>query len=61
MAAGPFTDDSGALFIYEADSAEAVSALIANDPFATHGVLQKVEVRPWKLVFSNLDLLRTGG
>ena len=59
--AGPFADDSGALFIYEADSAEAASALIAEDPFSTNGVFQKFELKPWKLVFSNTELLRTSG
>ncbi len=33
VTAGPFMDDSGTLFIYEADSAEAASALVAADRF----------------------------
>lgn len=59
VSAGPFADDSGALFIYEADSAEAASVLVAEDPFSTNGVFQKYELKPWKLVFSNPELLRT--
>ncbi|MFB3918071.1 MAG: YciI family protein [Terriglobales bacterium] len=58
VASGPFTDDSGAMFIYEADSPEAASALVAGDPFSVNGVFQKLELKPWKLVFSNAELLR---
>jgi len=61
VTAGPFADDSGALFIYEAGSAEAASALVKEDPFSTNGVFQKFDLKPWKLVFSNTELLRTGG
>lgn len=60
VTAGPFMDDSGALFIYEADSAEAASALVAEDPFSTNGVFEKSQLKPWKLVFSNLALLKAG-
>ena len=52
LLAGPFADDSGALFVFEADSNEAVSALIGKDPFAVSGVFQKSEVKPWNLVFA---------
>jgi uncharacterized protein YciI len=61
VAAGPFTDDSGALFVYEADSAEAASALVAEDPFSINGVFQRFELKPWKLVFANTELLPTSG
>jgi uncharacterized protein YciI len=61
VAAGPFTDDSGALFIYEADSAEAASGLLADDPFSINGVIESFDVKPWKLVFSNAELLLTKG
>ncbi len=61
MTTGPLTDDSGALFIYETDSAEAVSALVAEDPFSANGVFERFELKPWRLVFSNLELLQTGG
>jgi uncharacterized protein YciI len=57
--AGPFSDDSGGLFIYEVDSAEAGSAIVAEDPFSINGVYEKVEIKPWTLVFSNVELFRT--
>jgi uncharacterized protein YciI len=61
VTAGPFTDDSGALFVYEADSSEAATAIAAEDPFSTGGVFARFELKPWKIVFSNLELLRSGG
>ena len=57
--AGPFSDDSGGLFVYEVDSSEAASAIVAEDPFSINGVYETVEVKPWTLVFSSIELLRT--
>ena len=57
--AGPFSDDSGGLFIYEVDSAEAAAAIVADDPFSINGVYELVEIKPWVLVFSNTELCRT--
>lgn len=56
--AGPFSDDSGGLFIYEVDSAEAASVIVAGDPFSINGVYDKVVIKPWTLVFSNAELFR---
>jgi uncharacterized protein YciI len=56
-AAGPFTDDSGGLIIYEADSAEAAEALLRGDPFHKHGIFLRYQLRPWNPVLGNLDLL----
>jgi uncharacterized protein YciI len=50
-AAGPFTDDSGALIIYEAESAEEARRLIESDPFHAAGVFASFELRPWNQVF----------
>lgn len=50
LLAGPFTDDSGALFVHEAADAAEVAALVAADPFAD-GVFAEVQTRPWKPVF----------
>lgn len=55
-AAGPFTDDSGALIIYEAESPEEAETLIQNDPFSKNGIFLKYTVRPWKTVMANLSL-----
>ena len=54
--AGPFTDDSGALFIHEAESREQVATFVAADPFA-EGIFRSVDTRPWKLVFVTASAL----
>jgi len=56
LLAGPFADDSGALFVHEAADVAAARALVAADPFAD-GVFTAVETRPWKLVLSRPDAL----
>ena len=57
LAAGPFIDDSGALFIFDADSLDDVSNMVADDPFALGGVFASVITKPWKLVFINAETL----
>ena len=57
FASGPFTDDSGALIIYEAASAADAERLLQGDPFYQNGVFQKYQLRPWNPVIGNLDLL----
>ena len=57
FASGPFEDGPGALIIYEADSLEAVEALMTADPFHAAGVFIRWTVRPWKMVFSNPRLM----
>jgi uncharacterized protein YciI len=60
-AAGPFTDDSGALIVYEADTPEQAEALLKADPFHTGGVFVRWTLRPWKAVFGKRDLFPDGG
>ena len=54
---GPFTDDSGGLLVYEAETSEQVDTMLREDPFATQGVYLSWEIRPWNVVFINQDLL----
>jgi uncharacterized protein len=49
---GPFTDDSGALIIYIADSEADARELLANDPFTTNGVITEATLKEWKVVMS---------
>jgi uncharacterized protein YciI len=49
--AGPFADRSGSLIIIEADSIEEARAIIQKDPYVEQAVFEKVEVRPFTLVF----------
>ena len=57
-AAGPFTDGSGALFIYEADSIDTARGLAEADPYTLGGVIKQQTITPWTLVYSNTDLLK---
>ena len=58
---GPFTDEPGALIVYEADAREEVDDLMRNDPFYGAGVFVRWTVRPWKCVFANPELLPPNG
>jgi uncharacterized protein YciI len=55
--AGPFTDDSGGLLIYEAESKEDVEKMIRDDPFGQGGVFVSWTIRPWNLLWVNQDLM----
>ncbi len=55
-ASGPFTDDYGALIIYEADSQEAAEKLLQGDPFHQNGIFVRWVMRPWNAVIANRDL-----
>ncbi len=47
---GPFTDGSGALIVYEADSAEQAEGLLQNDPFNRAGIFIAWVIREWNQV-----------
>ena len=51
---GPFTDDSGALIIYNAESEADARELLANDPFTTGGVVSEATVKEWNIVMSSV-------
>jgi len=52
LESGPYTDESGALMIYQAESDAALRELIAQDPYnRTPGVLAKTEIKEWTIVF----------
>jgi uncharacterized protein YciI len=55
-AAGPFTDDSGALIVYEAAGAEEAEGLLRGDPFCQGGVFVSWKLRPWNPVLANREL-----
>jgi uncharacterized protein YciI len=54
--AGPFTDDYGALIVYEANSAEEAETLLRGDPFHAGGVFVRWTIRPWNPVMANREL-----
>lgn len=55
VAAGPFTDESGALIVYEAGSREEAEGLLRGDPFHQHGVFVTWQLRPWNPVLANRE------
>ncbi len=55
-ASGPFTDDSGALIVYEAASAAEAERLLQADPFHANGIFLKYVLRPWNPVIANREL-----
>lgn len=55
--AGPFTDDSGALIVYEAGSKDEAERLLQGDPFHANGIFQNWRIRPWNTVMANKELL----
>jgi uncharacterized protein YciI len=57
VAAGPFTDDSGALIVYEAPTREDAEKLLQGDPFHAGGIFVRWQLRPWNPVMVNRELL----
>lgn len=55
-ASGPFTDDSGALIIYEAATREDAEKLLQGDPFNQNGIFVQYQLRPWNPVIANREL-----
>jgi uncharacterized protein len=55
-ASGPFTDDSGALIIYEAGTREEAEKLLQGDPFFENGIFLHYHIRPWNPVIANRAL-----
>ena len=45
-AAGPFAEDAGALWVLDADSAEAAEEIVRGDPLVQAGVITSWVIRP---------------
>ena len=53
VSGGPFVDDSGALLVYEAESREALQAILDQDPYNQNpGCLASVTIREWNRIFN---------
>jgi uncharacterized protein len=61
LAAGPLTDDSGALIVYQAADEKELEGFMTNDPFHSGGIFLRWQIKPWKVVFGNRQLLPDGG
>lgn len=51
LASGPMLDSPNALLIFRAGSAEALSALLDNDPFDIAGFIDSRTIERWNPVF----------
>ncbi|MFC4374698.1 YciI family protein [Nocardia halotolerans] len=47
LTSGPYPDGSGALLLFRAEDAPALSALLEQDPFALLGLIDAVRVVEW--------------
>ena len=45
-AAGPFADDAGALWILDAETAQAIEEIVKADPYVAAGVIVSWQIRP---------------
>ena len=55
--AGPFANDEGGLFVYNAVRKEEARSYLKQDPFATEGVFADYELLEWLIEGANPDLL----
>ncbi len=49
--AGPFTDGSGSLVIFDADNIEEARKIADSDPYVVHGIFESYELKPFNRVF----------
>jgi hypothetical protein len=56
-ACGPFTDGSGALYIYETGSLAAAEEIVAADPYQIGGVFADCRLSPWEIIKANPVLI----
>ena len=57
VACGPFTDGSGALYIYETDSLAAADEILAADPYRIGGVFADCKLSAWEIIKANPVLI----
>jgi uncharacterized protein len=57
VAGGPFTDGSGALFIYETESLATAEAIVEADPYQVGGAFASYQLSAWEIVKANPDLI----
>jgi uncharacterized protein len=57
VAGGPFTDGTGALFVYETESLAAAEEIVAADPYHVGGAFASYELSPWEIIKANPALI----
>lgn len=50
LVSGPYTDNLGALLIYEAADADELRRILDNDPYTEAGVIAETTIREWHTV-----------
>lgn len=60
LAAGPLMDDSGSIIVYHASNEHELKSFITSDPFHDAGIFVNWQIKPWKVVFGNRQLLPDG-
>jgi uncharacterized protein YciI len=51
---GPWTDDTGAMLIYEAADIAEAERLLNADPYRTAGVIADARIKEWRVVLGPL-------
>lgn len=51
---GPFGTDDGALIVYVAEDEAEARKLLGEDPYSLNGVIARVELHEWKIIFSQV-------
>lgn len=54
---GPFTDGSGALFVYETASLATAEEIVAADPYKVGGAFASYSLSPWEIVKADPALI----
>lgn len=49
--AGPFTDGSGSLVVFDAENIEEARKIADNDPYVVQGIFESYELHPFNRVF----------
>ena len=49
--AGPFTDGSGSLVIFDAENIEEAKKIADNDPYVVRGIFESYDLKPFNRVF----------
>lgn len=52
---GPFTDDSGALLIYDAADIADVQEMLSNDPYTPAGIIVGATIKEWNVVMTRFE------
>lgn len=52
---GPFGTDDGALIVYNVEDEAEARKILGEDPFSLNGVIEKVELHEWKIIFSHAE------